>query len=211
MRVGSRLHPVSTSSSMHPMSVQPILDHSVSFRECSEVQDTEVPLRQGDVLEWIDTGSDPWSQHAIIVTANCDIAHQKHRGVLACVPVLDHLFYLASFPLADRLERERVKLFERAVQSVRDYQTKNRPDFPTPMSDGAIGSWIDSADPTSHRIRFADPRCSARTQVCWSPGLRACMSDQPRVGRISNYSWTPWPERKLLPRARMTPRCAESL
>lgn len=78
-------------------------------------EDATLPLRQGDVLEWLGDRMDPWRRFAIIVTADCDLAHQKHAGLLACVPVLAHDEYLALFPLAGRLEKARSKLLERAL------------------------------------------------------------------------------------------------
>ena len=104
------------------------------------------PLRQGDVLEWLNDQSDPWRRFAIVVTADCDLAHQKHAGLLACVPVLAHEDYLALFPLPARLGRARAKLVERASTLIRHYQAENRADFPLALSDDAIAAWLDATD-----------------------------------------------------------------
>lgn len=111
--------------------------------ECEEIDDSRIPLRQGDVLEWLGGDGDPWRQHAIIVTADCDIAHSKHDGVLACVPVLHHETYLAQFALPLRLVTARDKLLEQARRAIREAQEANRPDFPEPMTDQTLTAWID--------------------------------------------------------------------
>lgn len=114
--------------------------------ECEELEDSSLPLRQGDVLEWLNDQSDPWRRFAIVVTADCDLAHQKHAGLLACVPVLAHEDYLALFPLPARLGRARAKLVERASTLIRHYQAENRADFPLALSDDAIAAWLDATD-----------------------------------------------------------------
>jgi hypothetical protein len=115
--------------------------------ECEELEDSSAPLRQGDILEWLGDRADPWWRFAIVVTADCDLAHQKHQGLLACVPVLAHDDYLALFPLPSRLARARAKLLERAAALIRGYQESNRPEFPLAMSDEAIAAWIDAVAP----------------------------------------------------------------
>jgi hypothetical protein len=114
--------------------------------ESEELDDSSLPIRQGDVLEWLNDKSDRWRRFAIVVTADCDLAHQKHGGLLACVPVLEHEEYLALFPLPARLARAKAKLLERASAQIRQYQAENRPDFPVPLSDDVIAAWIDSGD-----------------------------------------------------------------
>ncbi|MGH3005679.1 MAG: hypothetical protein ACRDOS_07240 [Gaiellaceae bacterium] len=126
--------------------------------ECEELSDSSAPLRQGDVLEWLNEGADPWKCYAIIVTADCDIAHQKHGGLLACVPVLPHDDYLALFPLPARLSTAQGKLLERATSLIRQYQAANRPEFPVALSDGAVVAWIEasSADEIIDELMVAD-------------------------------------------------------
>ncbi|MGH1345844.1 MAG: hypothetical protein ACRBN8_30045 [Nannocystales bacterium] len=59
-------------------------------------------FRQGDVLQYIDgsdavVGAEVWTSHlAVIVTANCDLAHEKHGGILSCVPVVPLREYAAN-------------------------------------------------------------------------------------------------------------------
>lgn len=131
-----------------------------SIVECDELEDSSLPLRQGDVVEWLNGQDDPWHRYAIIVTADCDLAHQKHAGLLACVPVLPHEDYLALFPLPARLGRARAKLLERAFALIRGYQKANRPDFPLALSDDAVVAWIDAAGPEEilRELRVTDEK-----------------------------------------------------
>jgi hypothetical protein len=46
------------------------------------------PLRQGDVLEAVDLDASMWQRHLLVITADCDFAHDKHRGRVTCVPLL---------------------------------------------------------------------------------------------------------------------------
>jgi len=57
------------------------------------------PLRQGDVLEAVDTDSSAWQMHLIVITADCDFAFQKHRGRVTCVPLLPADYYLLQMQI----------------------------------------------------------------------------------------------------------------
>jgi hypothetical protein len=143
--------------------------------ECEELGDPSTPLRQGDVLEWLGDHTDPWRRFAIVVTADCDLAHQKHAGLLACVPVLAHEDYLALFPLPARLAKAKAKLLERAVALIRGYQEANRPDFPVAMSDDAIAGWIDAveADEIAEQLRVTEEK-TARQLVDVVTAIKTC-------------------------------------
>jgi hypothetical protein len=57
------------------------------FAEYREVSVTD-PLRQGDVLEAVDSAASMWQRHLLVITADCDFAHDKHRGRVTSVPLL---------------------------------------------------------------------------------------------------------------------------
>jgi hypothetical protein len=143
--------------------------------ECEELEDSSLPLRQGDVLEWLTDQVDPWRRYAIVVTADCDLAHQKHGGLLACVPVLAHEDYLALFPLPARLGRAKDKLLERACALIRGYQTENRPDFPLPLSDEAVVRWIETASSQEmvRELRVTDKK-QARELTAVLEAIQGC-------------------------------------
>ncbi|GAA2788951.1 hypothetical protein GCM10010441_12630 [Kitasatospora paracochleata] len=57
------------------------------------------PLRQGDVLEAVDAEATMWKRHLLVMTADCDFAHAKHRGRVTCVPLLTAEEYLAEMQI----------------------------------------------------------------------------------------------------------------
>jgi hypothetical protein len=145
--------------------------------ECEELEDSSVPLRQGDVLEWLGDQTDPWRRFAIVVTADCDLAHQKHSGLLACVPALPHDEYLSLFPLPARVAKAKTKLLERAAALVRGYQEANRPEFTVAMSDEAIAAWIEAVAPEEiiAELRVTDKK-EAKLITDVLTAIRACSS-----------------------------------
>lgn len=64
-----------------------------SFVEYRPVTISE-PLRQGDVLELASQVPTAWNRHLLVMTADCDFAHDKHLGRVTCVPLLTKDEYL---------------------------------------------------------------------------------------------------------------------
>jgi hypothetical protein len=110
------------------------------FRECSDLEGTE-DLGQGDVLEWVPSGTDPWRQFGIIVTADCDLAYDKHAGILSYVPVLCLPDYLRLFYFPRRLESELAKAFVRTSTLIRSLQRELRPNT-DPALDDAVNQLL---------------------------------------------------------------------
>ncbi len=44
-------------------------------------------VAQGDVFEWVDTER-PWRTFGVVVTADCDLAREKHGGFISYVPAM---------------------------------------------------------------------------------------------------------------------------
>jgi hypothetical protein len=143
--------------------------------ECQELEDASAPLRQGDVLEWLNDSGDPLRRFAIVVTADCDLAHRKHSGMLACVPVIEHERYLALFTLSARLEKAKGKLLEAGTALIRRFQEANRPEFPIGMSDSAIFEWIDAVGPDEivKELRVSEEK-EARRLIELTTAIRTC-------------------------------------
>jgi hypothetical protein len=143
--------------------------------ECIDLLDAREPIRQGDVLEWLSDSEDLWRRHAIVVTADCDIVHQKHAGALATVPVLRYDEYLASFALPLKLRAAETQIREKARSQLRAMQAKYRTDQPGPLSDAAIDGWIAhaGADAILRTLRASDDKTAeeVRTLVRWLQAL----------------------------------------
>lgn len=59
--------------------------------EYVEFDDPDGGIGQGDILDLVTTGApdDDWGSYfGVVVTANCDLVHRKHGGVLSYVPVV---------------------------------------------------------------------------------------------------------------------------
>jgi hypothetical protein len=75
-------------------------------------------LRQGDVIAARREATDPLARVGIVVTADCDIAHSKHGGILSYIPVLSLAEYLESFYLPKQLDRRAEKLFVKIADEI---------------------------------------------------------------------------------------------
>jgi len=122
------------------------INQGLDTAECVELWDASDPIRQGDVLMWLQGGDDAWRRCAIVVTADCDIIHRKHAGLLATVPVLRFDEYLAAFVLPPKLRAATDQLRQLVRSRIRSVQGRCRADRPEPMSDGAIDGWIAASD-----------------------------------------------------------------
>jgi hypothetical protein len=116
------------------------------FSECSAIDD-ERPIRQGDVFIWL-ASEDPWTRVGVIVTGDCDIEHDKHRGLLSYVPVLKLTDYLAAFHLPSKVQRACVPLREQLLKAVRKFQAEQLPAFPEPISEQAAMRWLKDTTPS---------------------------------------------------------------
>lgn len=88
------------------------------FMECREPSVIE-PLRQGDVLESTDPSAPMWTRNLVVITADCDLAHDKHKGRITCVPLLTSAEYLLEFQIPnirDRFIRKKVLMLQQLLE-----------------------------------------------------------------------------------------------
>lgn len=109
------------------------------FREYREVSVTD-PLRQGDVLEAVDTASPKWQRHLVVITADCDFAHAKHQGRVTCVPLLTAHEYLLEM----QVPRIRQKFTRKFVESFRNALPST---IATNVSDERLRAWPGEVEP----------------------------------------------------------------
>lgn len=79
------------------------------FVEYRAVTITE-PLRQGDVLERVADDATAWNRHLLVMTADCDFAHDKHHGRVTCVPLLTKDEYLLELQIPKFRHQAALKL-----------------------------------------------------------------------------------------------------
>lgn len=75
---------------------------------------SNAPLRQGDVLEASDERASLWQRHLVVITADCDLAHDKNQGRVTCVPLLTAEEYLCHI----HLKRRRVAATDALIQAL---------------------------------------------------------------------------------------------
>ncbi|GAA2125052.1 hypothetical protein GCM10009843_22380 [Nocardioides bigeumensis] len=88
-----------------------------SFAEYRPVALSE-PLRQGDVLERVAADASPWDRHLLVITADCDLAHDKHQGRVTCVPLLTKDEYLLELQVPKLQEQATAKLLRVLAQAL---------------------------------------------------------------------------------------------
>ena len=134
-----------------------------SFSECSEATD-DLPIRQGDIFEWIGQPAepDPWEALGVVITADCDIAFQKHRGLLSYAPILSLPDYLRLFYFPELLAR-RLGDLEQEVMKAIHVQQSGLPGFPEKLSPEAALPWLRRTTPDQVADTFAvtDPESRA--------------------------------------------------
>lgn len=112
-----------------------------TFAEYSDVE-FSAPLRQGDVLEVVDAGSSETSDLLLVITADCDLAFNKNRDLVTCVPILPKEVYLLTL-IAPRVRSQAMK------QPVADFQSVLAQCGYAHVSDSRVRQWIAEADNNS--------------------------------------------------------------
>ncbi|MFD5224416.1 hypothetical protein ACFWHT_02205 [Microbacterium sp. NPDC058342] len=78
----------------------------------------EEELQQGDVLELATGEGTPWNRHLLVVTADCDLAYNKHSGRITCIPLLSPNEYLLEIYFPEQhgiLQKAHVEAFKAAL------------------------------------------------------------------------------------------------
>jgi hypothetical protein len=125
------------------------LSSGQTFCECDPIDDPLTQLAQGDVFEWLESPEDPWHRHGIIVTADCDIVHRKHAGVLSYIPLLSVRDYVAAFYLPKQIAKILSRIDEGIVKEVHRLQAKNLPTYPSPVAANVAIAWVEQASSTA--------------------------------------------------------------
>lgn len=105
------------------------------------------PVRQGDIIRFLDPGEDVWRQLGIVVTADCDIVQQKHRGLLTYVPILSVRDYLTLSYLPRAIRKSMKGLKDRCLKLIRTIQADRRPESPEPIPEETALAWLERSGP----------------------------------------------------------------
>jgi hypothetical protein len=107
------------------------------FSECDPATDAD-PIRQGDVFRWLGDDDPVWKRYGIVVTADCDIAFDKHAGVLSYVPVLRAEHYLSLAFLPDQVQRVRDLIADEIRTLARRLKETHQPGYAGDLTDRGI-------------------------------------------------------------------------
>lgn len=88
------------------------------FGEFRAIRSSE-PLRQGDVLESAEEDAPMWRRHLLVLTADCDLAFDKHQGRITCVPLLRADEYLMEMQIPRVRERIIKRILDQAAELLR--------------------------------------------------------------------------------------------
>jgi hypothetical protein len=114
--------------------------------EFEEIYDQDEPA-QGDLIEWIGTDrKSPWNTFGVIVTADCDIAWKKNRGVLSYVPALLATDFIWEHWRKDRLETQLPSLLQKAAARISRWRQKIDIES-ADLSMEAVQAWLTRAGP----------------------------------------------------------------
>lgn len=103
--------------------------HSSGVTEFEEVQ-TGDPLRQGDVV--VETAESAAAEGYIVVTADCDLTHNKFGGRLTALPLVSLEHYLRDFWLERELLSHKDQLASQLQEEMRRLIRMSPHDYPEP-------------------------------------------------------------------------------
>ncbi|MBB5837802.1 hypothetical protein [Kribbella italica] len=115
------------------------------------------PLGQGDIIRRTSRTDDIWDQVAVIVTADCDIARDKHAGRLSCVPLIPVSSYLAISFLPKRISRIEIAIYEKLLAIMRQNQIALLGPDAVAISPKRAKHWLLSTEPLAICRRLAIP------------------------------------------------------
>lgn len=109
--------------------------------ECDEVLD-DGEIQQGDVFAWENPAGQPYGRYGVIITADCDLALRKHRGVLSYLPILDMGEYTLKMWAPKTFSAPLETALNTLVIRINKQRAKLKPEIGE-FSNEALFSWID--------------------------------------------------------------------
>jgi hypothetical protein len=109
-------------------------------QEVTDFDLSEDRLSQGDVLRWNKREPVDGAEYAIVVTADCDLAHNKMNGIISYVPLLRFDTYVTTVWGPDYVSKRVHKILEGVIGSVREVH--KRTGSAQTLSEKAIREWL---------------------------------------------------------------------
>ena len=139
-----------------------------------EVTDTDLledRLAQGDILRWRSRTPTDAAEYGIVVTADCDLAHNKMKDIISYVPLLRFNTYVSTVWGPEYVSKKVEKILELTISSVRE--AHNRTGSNQTLHEQAIREWLirdEAADTASQLLGpTAEPRQLQKLseQILW--------------------------------------------
>lgn len=116
------------------------------MHEYEELEDLDQPS-QGDLIKWVDGQSlRPWRLFGVVVTADCDIAQEKHGGVISYVPAMLSQDFIWTHWRPERLGIKLDELLTTAGNRIAKWRSKNT-GIDAPPSLAATREWLARSGP----------------------------------------------------------------
>ena len=128
------------------------------MHEYEELEDLDT-VGQGDLIKWVDAELlRPWQAFGVVVTADCDLAHEKHGGVISYVPAMLTEDFIWSQWRPERLGAKLNDLLVRAGNRIAKWRSDNGGTDVAP-SVAATRKWLErsGADGILDDIGVTDP------------------------------------------------------
>lgn len=108
--------------------------------------DVAEELRQGDILRWEKPEQSAWADYSIVVTADCDLAHNKMRSRISYVPLVPFDSYVSKIWGPDYVQKKVSVLLGAAVEAIRRSWTEVKSG--ADLTPSAVIEWIERDDPS---------------------------------------------------------------
>jgi hypothetical protein len=164
-------------------------------------------LTQGDVIRWDRADASHRGEYGIVVTADCDLVHNKMKGVISYVPLLRFEKYVMAVWGPDYVERRVKKILESAVSAMREAHKARRSS--ETLGEGGIRQWLirDDAPAIASQLLGpeADDKGLRRLERIIAPARAALICESellsdgdgtPYINRLTNAANVLFPDGK---------------
>lgn len=129
-----------------------------------EVPTREVPIRQGDLLVKHDGVAPRHNEACIVITADCDIARDKHQGAIAALRIISFADFVrhrwARTAYDSVLDRD----FPELTNTFNQQRTQGESPEPE-ISQEALATWLERETPDQICQSIADIKCRDKAKI----------------------------------------------
>jgi hypothetical protein len=113
--------------------------------EVSTYDLNDARLHQGDIFRWEKPDGTEWTEHGVVITADCDLVHNKMRGRVSYVPILRFETYISRIWGVNYVEKRVAKTLEGAIAAIR--RAHQERGHARELTESAVRDWIERDQP----------------------------------------------------------------